>query len=69
MTAVMTAPFILSNLCLVPYLIYDDASLIDIGVGCGVKSLTCPLTFLLTDLGTASEIVSLILSLDLIYST
>ena len=36
-------------------------------VGCGVKSLTRPLTFLLINLGTASEILSLILSADLIY--
>ena len=34
-------------------------------VGCGVKSLTRPLTFLLINLGTASEIQSLILSLIL----
>ena len=61
--------FILSNRGLVSYLIYDDASLLDIGIGCGVKSLMHPLAFLLTYLGTASEIASLILSPDLIYST
>ena len=32
-------------------------------VGCGVKSLTRPLTFLLINPGTASEIQSLILSI------
>ena len=38
-------------------------------VGCGIKSLTRPLIFLLINLGTASEIYSLILSTDLIYIT
>ena len=64
----MIAPFILFNLCLVSYQIYDDTSLIDIGVGCGIKSHAHPLIFLLTYLGTASEILSLILSFDIIYS-
>ena len=43
-------------------LIYDDARLIDIVVGCGIKSHERPLIFLLTNLGTASEILSFILS-------
>ena len=43
-------------------LIYDDARLIDIVVGCGIKLRECPLIFLLTNLGTASEILSFILS-------
>ena len=46
-------------------LIYDDARLIDIVVGCGIKSCEHPLIFLLTNLGTASEILSFILSLIL----
>ena len=37
----MIAPFILSNHGLVSYRIYDDASLIDIGIGCVRATLNC----------------------------
>ena len=34
-------------------------------IGCGIKSLTCPLIFLLINLGTASEIQSYLLILSI----
>ena len=47
--------FILSNRKSSGYLIGSMMMLVH-DVGCGVKSLTRPLTFLLINLGTASEI-------------
>ena len=50
----MVVPFS-SYLIAIQYLIGSMMMLVH-DVGCGVKSLTCPLTFLLINLGTASEI-------------